>query len=212
MSSVSYTLLGHEMSLNYTGEKVRADAFYGNTDGLHTLSITANNFTGHVVIEGTLSSSPTENDWFPIKLDWTNKWATFNDVPVMTMTQQDIATDNIGQALYVTNGYTVGNTIVTMNGIVLSDEDFIATDGTNITLVDPAIKTTDILRVVSFTIAGSINDPLDFLTYSAESGTKGYTFRGNYLYIRARVDREYLAASSYVSTDHGRIDKILLNV
>ena len=83
MSSVSYTLLGHEMSLNYTGEKVRADAFYGNTDGLHTLSITANNFTGHVVIEGTLSSSPTENDWFPIKLDWTNKWATFNDVPVV---------------------------------------------------------------------------------------------------------------------------------
>lgn len=53
----------------YTGEAVRADSWWGYTDGLHTVSVKYANFKGFFGIEGTLSTSPTENDWFPIYLN-----------------------------------------------------------------------------------------------------------------------------------------------
>mgnify|MGYP000028628780 CR=1 FL=1 len=68
MSTVSYTMLTHENKLNYTGEQIRADSFYGNTDGLHTVSVTFDDFVGRLFIEGTLVMNPQENDWFPINL------------------------------------------------------------------------------------------------------------------------------------------------
>lgn len=134
MSTVSYTMLTNQNELSYTGDKIRADAFYGNTDGLHTVSVKFNDFVGRVYIEGTLASMPEETDWFPI---------------------------------YLTSGtsykqYPVSNASPT----------------------------------------GTVGD----------TGTDGFTFRINVVYLRARIDRDYLSASAYDLTQHGKIDQILLNV
>lgn len=124
MSSISYSLLSHELELSYTGDNVRAGAFYGNTDGVHTVSWTCNNFTGRFVIEGTLSAEPTESDWFMIELD--------------PITQ--------------------------------------------------------------------------YKEYTAYSGTEGLSFKMNLMFIRARVDRDYLAAGEYNHSMHGAVSKALVNV
>lgn len=134
MSAVSYTMLTHENKLNYTGETIRADAFYGNTDGLHTVSIHYNDFVGRLYIEGTLVTSPSEDDWFPI---------------------------------YLTSGSDYKQYPVNSN----------SPTGT-----------------------------------TGDTGVDGFTFRANVMFLRARVDRTYLNAQAFDLAQHGRIDKILLNV
>lgn len=134
MSQVSYTLLTHQELLSYSGNPIRVDVFGGNTQNLHTVSVTISNFVGRIFIEGTLSSSPTEQDWFPI---------------------------------YLTSGtpyrqYPVNSTNPT---------------GTN----------------------------------SGDTRSEGFTFRVNLLYMRARVDRNYLEDTVYNQTEHGSVEKILLN-
>jgi hypothetical protein len=51
-----------------TGDKVRADSWFGNTDGIHTVSVHYTNFYGGFRIQGTLSLDPSEDDWFDIGL------------------------------------------------------------------------------------------------------------------------------------------------
>lgn len=136
MSSVSYTLLTNEDNLSYAGEAVRADAFYGNTDGLHTVSFHYTDFQGRIFIEGTLVAEPTESDWFPIYL---TSGQPHRQYPVLTSAPS--------------GAYNYGDT-----------------------------------------------------------GVEGFTFRANILFLRARVDRDYLNATEYNYERHGRINKILLNV
>lgn len=50
------------------GDPVRADSYYGFTDGLHTISVHYHNFTGRFRIQGTLALEPEESDWFDIDL------------------------------------------------------------------------------------------------------------------------------------------------
>jgi len=51
-----------------TGDKYRADSWWGYTDGLHTIQVKYSNLDGSFGVDGTLSLSPSENDWFPIPL------------------------------------------------------------------------------------------------------------------------------------------------
>jgi len=50
------------------GEKVKGDAYFGQTDGLHTIAVDLNGFIGKVVIQGSLEDNPGDNDWFDIQL------------------------------------------------------------------------------------------------------------------------------------------------
>lgn len=134
MSNVSYTMLINKAELSYTGDNIKADAFYGNTDGLHTVSVKFNDFVGRVYIEGTLAATPTENDWFTINL---SSGTAYKQYPV-----------------------------------------------------NAAIPT------------GTVGD----------TGTDGFTFRVNAIYLRAKIDRSHLGAGAYSQVAHGRIDQILLNV
>lgn len=134
MSNVSYTMLTHKAELSYKGDNIKADAFYGNTDGLQTVSVKFDDFVGRVYIEGTLATTPTEQDWFPIYL---TSGTTYKQYPV-----------------------------------------------------NSAVPT------------GTVGD----------TGTDGFTFRVNAIYLRARIDRSYLGAGTYSQVSHGRIDQILLNV
>jgi len=127
-------MLTHKDQLNYTGDSIRADAFYGNTDGLHTISVHYNDFVGRLYIEGTLVSNPNDDDWFPI---------------------------------YLTSGSTYKQYPMNSNAPT-----------------------------------GIVGD----------TGVDGFTFRANVMFVRARVSRSYLGATAYNPSQHGKIDKILLNV
>ncbi len=54
---------------NLVGEAIRADSFFGHTDGIHTVQVVVNNFTGSFGIQGTLATEPVEADWFDINLN-----------------------------------------------------------------------------------------------------------------------------------------------
>jgi hypothetical protein len=54
---------------NVIGEPVRADAYYGYTDGIHTVQVIYQNFVGGFGLQGTLSLRPEPEDWFWIKLN-----------------------------------------------------------------------------------------------------------------------------------------------
>ena len=63
---------------NVTGDRIRADSYFGYTDGIHTVAIYGANLSGRIKIQGTLATTPTEADWFDILLtglpykDYTN--------------------------------------------------------------------------------------------------------------------------------------------
>lgn len=54
---------------NVIGEKVRADAYYGYTDGIHTVQVIYQNLVGGFGLQGTLALDPTPEDWFWINLN-----------------------------------------------------------------------------------------------------------------------------------------------
>ena len=55
--------------INVTGTQQKG-AGYSNTIGCnHTISISVANFIGRIYIEGSLASSPTDADWFPIQVN-----------------------------------------------------------------------------------------------------------------------------------------------
>jgi len=54
---------------NVIGEPVRADAYYGYTDGIHTVQVIYQNLVGGFGLQGTLALQPKAEDWFWIKLN-----------------------------------------------------------------------------------------------------------------------------------------------
>lgn len=69
MPSTSEIILTNATS-DTTGEKFKGDGYYGNSDGIHTISYDTDSFSGTITIEATLSTNPTaEADWFTIHTD-----------------------------------------------------------------------------------------------------------------------------------------------
>ena len=54
---------------NVIGEPIRGNAYYGYTDGIHTVQVIYQNFVGGFGIQGTLSTNPKPEDWFWFKLN-----------------------------------------------------------------------------------------------------------------------------------------------
>jgi len=70
MSKTSIQMLPNTSGqYNFVGDALRADGWYGFTDGLHTVAIYIVNFTGRLIIEASLADQPTDDDWFPIQFD-----------------------------------------------------------------------------------------------------------------------------------------------
>ena len=126
MSRQSVLMLGTENELDYTGDSVRGDGFYGFSDGIHTVQITVADFIGRIYLQGTLASTPTETDWFNIKVN--------------------------GNDDYITYGVGAGTGV---------------------------------------------------------TSTLAYTFQGNMVYLRAKVERSHLGL---IITQVGTLSKILLNI
>jgi len=79
MSTTSINILPSQAELSYTGDKIKADGYYGQTDGLHTVSARVTNFVGRIYLEGSLATEPASTDWFPIYLTSGN---SFRQYPV----------------------------------------------------------------------------------------------------------------------------------
>ena len=77
MSRQSVLMLGTENELDYTGDSVRGDGFYGFSDGIHTVQITVADYIGRIYIQGTLASDPVEADWFNIKVNGNDDYITY---------------------------------------------------------------------------------------------------------------------------------------
>ena len=55
-------------STTLTSEKVKGDASFGQSDGLHTIMVNLNDFTGVIKIQGSLETTPSDGDFFDINL------------------------------------------------------------------------------------------------------------------------------------------------
>ncbi len=64
-----YMLTNTGTKWNVFGEPVRADAYYGYTDGIHTVQVIYQNLVGGFGLQGTLALDPKPEDWFWIKLN-----------------------------------------------------------------------------------------------------------------------------------------------
>jgi hypothetical protein len=60
----------------------QGDGYYGLADGLHTVSYSVTNFLGNIQVQGTLTKTPTEIDWFAID----NTLYVGNAIPELTTT------------------------------------------------------------------------------------------------------------------------------
>jgi len=127
---------------NLTGDAIRADGYFGYTDGIHTVQVVVNNFTGSFGIQGTLATEPTETDWFDINLN--ANW--------------------------------------------------------NVSSADPK---------VSYPV-----NPAAPTGQDGDNGAKAFTFVGNFVYLRAVLDRSTIVEPSENSptTELGNIDRVLLSL
>ena len=55
-----------------TGKAIRADGYFGHTDGKHTVQVNYSNLTGAFSLQATLALEPEESDWFDIHLNKLN--------------------------------------------------------------------------------------------------------------------------------------------
>jgi len=71
---------------NVIGDPIRGDAYYGYTDGMHTVQIIYQNLVGGFGIQATLALDPQPEDWFWVKLNpngnTTTPYLTFPDNPL----------------------------------------------------------------------------------------------------------------------------------
>lgn len=69
MSKTSVLMLTNTQGdLNVAGNAIRADGWYGFSDGLHTIAIYVVNFVGRLWIEASIADTPTDDDWFPVNV------------------------------------------------------------------------------------------------------------------------------------------------
>ena len=57
----------------------------------------------------------------------------------------------------------------------------------------------------------SLDTNTDYYQYTTQtSGTVGTTFQGNFVWLRVKIDRDYIGDATYDSATHGLFDKAVL--
>jgi len=84
MSKQSIEMLGDtEIELVVVGDKIRADGFFGQKDGLHSVAWSLEDFSGRIFIDASLETDPQENDWFSIFLDGSKPYIEYPLIPAL---------------------------------------------------------------------------------------------------------------------------------
>jgi len=90
---------------NLVGDKIRADSYFGYTDGIHTVQVVYQNFTGGIGIQGTLALDPSDEDWFWIQL--VDSRGNCSDRPYMVYPKDPL--NPTGAAAQASTGLTNSN-------------------------------------------------------------------------------------------------------
>jgi hypothetical protein len=70
----------------YTGDAVKANGYYGNADGKHTVQFSLTGFIGKVRIEATLATAPTASDWCTVEFGNSSTNITYLEYNEVTTT------------------------------------------------------------------------------------------------------------------------------
>tara|TARA_S200000501_G_scaffold360404_1_gene387446 strand:+ start:2554 stop:2949 length:396 start_codon:yes stop_codon:yes gene_type:complete len=84
-------------SATLQSEKAKGDAYFGMSDGLHTVLVDLNDFIGTIKIQGSLVTDPTASDWFDA--DLSNDEYTVDTTGKVT----DVVLNNLTYALAETS-------------------------------------------------------------------------------------------------------------
>ena len=60
------THIGDSSNMSLESDKLKGDGYYSRSDGIHTVQYNINGFLGSIVVQGTLATSPIEEDWSTI--------------------------------------------------------------------------------------------------------------------------------------------------
>ena len=94
---------------NKVGDPIKGDSYWGYTDGMHTVQVSYNNFTGGFGIQGTLSLAPAPEDWFWVHLVGNN--GNCSQYPFITYPQDQLnPTSTVGAQTPVTMAGYNGDT------------------------------------------------------------------------------------------------------
>lgn len=72
MASSSETIIsdqthpGDSTTETITGDKFKGDGYYSRSDGFHSVQYSVNGFIGTIVMQATLATTPTADDWFTL--------------------------------------------------------------------------------------------------------------------------------------------------
>ena len=98
VDSVHASDVGISVILPLLSEKAKGCGYHGQTNPLHTVQYTTvNNFIGTIVIQGSLATTPTEDDWYYI--------TSFGDA-ITPMTDRAIVENFAGQHVWIRSRVT----------------------------------------------------------------------------------------------------------
>jgi len=83
-------------------DKAKGCGYYGQSDGLHTVQYSVQNFVGRIVIQGSLEGKPTDDDWFDVD-------SITGVSPGMTITDVSSFKGNFVWVRAVIESFTAGN-------------------------------------------------------------------------------------------------------
>ena len=106
--------------IDVVGSKIKADGYYGLSDGVHTIQAQFTNFIGGFGIQGTLSLDPQPEDWAWISL---NGLAAYDDPGYLNL---PIADESLtGTFLYsVTGNFTYIRAVLTRTHLGVGEATF----------------------------------------------------------------------------------------
>lgn len=81
LSETTYVNPGNSSPYTVTGNSYPAAAYYLGNKDLQTVNMKVTNCTGNIVIEASLATTPTSNDWFKVHTLVANANATPNSAP-----------------------------------------------------------------------------------------------------------------------------------
>ena len=81
LSETTYVNPGNSSPYTVTGNTQPAAAYYLGNKDLQTVAIKVTNCTGNIVLEASLATSPTVNDWFKVYTYEANANAVANSAP-----------------------------------------------------------------------------------------------------------------------------------
>lgn len=81
LPQTAYQNPGNGAPYTVTGTEQTAAAYYLGNQDLQTVNIRLSNVTGNIVIEATIATTPSNNDWFKVYELEANANATANSAP-----------------------------------------------------------------------------------------------------------------------------------